>query len=169
MTLRAFGWPFAMTLAMSCGAARLSPPSIVAHSPSVNSIALPGASSTGVSLDYLAYDRAHHRVWVPARGTGTVVVVDVRDDRVAIVSGFGVAEMERHGTKRLVGPSSATVGNGVVYVGNRADSSVCAVGAESLRLGPCITLAAIPDGLAYVSSTKEVWVSIRNKDVPDGI
>jgi hypothetical protein len=107
----------------------------------------------------LAYDRAHHRVWVPAGETGTIAVVDVRDDRVVSVPGFATAEIERRGTKRIVGPSSATVGEGVVYVGNRGDSSVCALGAESLRLGPCVRLAAMPDGLAYVSSTHEVWVT----------
>jgi DNA-binding beta-propeller fold protein YncE len=110
-------------------------------------------------MDYLAYDPAHDRVWVPAGNTGSVVVVDAATDRVATVEGFPTAEMERHGTKRTVGPSSATAGDGVVYVGNRGDASVCAVDAASLRMGPCLTLDSTPDGLAYVASTKEVWVT----------
>ena len=125
----------------------------------VHSIALPGAPSSGVFMDYIAYDQAHHRVWVPAGNTGSVDVVDVTNDRVTRVEGFPTAEIERGGTKRTVGPSSATVGDGVVYVGNRADSSVCAVNAESLRVGPCLKLESMPDGLAYVPSTKEVWVT----------
>lgn len=158
MTTRAVTLLFAVVIAMGC-AARLSPPSHPSAALTVRTIALPGASPSGVSLDLLAYDRAHHRIWVPAGETGTVAVVEARDDRVAIVPGFATAEIERHGTKRIVGPSSATVGDGVVYVGNRGDSSVCAVGAESLRVGRCVRLAAMPDGLAYVGSTHEVWVT----------
>jgi DNA-binding beta-propeller fold protein YncE len=47
----------------------------------------------------------------------------------------------------------------VVYVGNRGDASVCAIDAGSLRVGSCVRLASTPDGLAYVSSTKEVWAT----------
>jgi DNA-binding beta-propeller fold protein YncE len=126
----------------------------------VHSIALPGAPAGGVFMDYLAYDRAHHRVWVPAGNTGSVYVVDAaNNNEVARVEGFPTAEMERRGSKRTVGPSSATVGDGIVYVGNRADSSVCGVDAVSLRVGPCIKLASPPDGLAYVASAAEVWVT----------
>lgn len=132
----------------------------------VRSLALPGAPPAGVFMDYLAYDRGHQRVWVPAGNTGSVDVVDVSNDHVTRVAGFRTAEMERRGTKRTVGPSAATVGDGMVYVGNRADSSVCAVDAESLRMGPCVTLDSVPDGLAYVAATKEVWVTTpRDKSI----
>jgi hypothetical protein len=146
---------------VGCGATRVPTASIPpAVSLAVHSIALPGAPSEGVFMDYLAYDRAHHRVWVPAGNTGSVDVVDAPDGRVARVEGFRTAAIERQGTKRTVGPSSATVGEGVVYVGNRGDSSVCAVEALSLRVGPCLTLESAPDGLAYVASTKEVWATL---------
>ena len=49
-----------MTEAWSTGSA---PVSAVAE---VRTISLPGAPATGVTMDYLAYDRSHHRVWVPA-------------------------------------------------------------------------------------------------------
>jgi hypothetical protein len=145
-------------MAAGCGAARLRTPS-TAPAFAVHFIALPGAPPQGVFMDYLAYDRTHHRVWVPAGNTGSVDVVDTATNQVVRVEGFATTEVERHGTKRTVGPSSATVGDGVVYIGNRGDSSVCAVNAQSLRVGPCITLDSMPDGLAYVASTKEVWVT----------
>jgi DNA-binding beta-propeller fold protein YncE len=126
----------------------------------VHSIVLPGAPPGGVFMDYLAYDRVHHRVWVPAGNTASVVVIDAGSDRVTRIEGFPVAEIERNGTKRIVGPSSATVGEGVVYVGNRGDSSVCAVDAASLQRGPCAVLESPPDGLAYVAATKEVWATL---------
>jgi len=152
-------------LAVGCGAMRVRPP-VLPPQLTVHSIALPGAPAAGVFMDYLAYDRAHHRVWVPAGNTGSVYVVDAANDQVERVEGFPTAEVERRGTKRTVGPSSATVGDDRVYVGNRGDSSVCAIDAVSLRVGPCIKLDSPPDGLAYVAATTEVWVTTpRDKSI----
>jgi DNA-binding beta-propeller fold protein YncE len=124
-----------------------------------HAIALPGAPADGVFLDYLAYEPAHHRVWVPAGGTGRVDVIDASTGTLQPIDGFPTKEVERNGKKRVVGPSSATVGDGVVYVGNRGDSSVCAIDAASLAKRTCATLASSPDGLQYVAATKEVWVT----------
>lgn len=132
----------------------------------LRAIALPNAPAGGVSMDYIAYDRAHHRVWVPAGNTGRVDIVDSLDQKVVSIGGFVTTEMERNGKKRTVGPSSATVGDGMVYIGNRGDSSVCAVDAASLRLNGCVKLESMPDGLAYVRATKEVWVTTpRDKSI----
>ena len=111
-------------------------------------------------MDYVAYDRAAHSVWVPAGNLGSVAVIDVPSNRVTPIGGFPTAEMERRGVKRTVGPSSATVGAGVVYVGNRADASVCAIDAHSLQLQRCVHLESAPDGLAYVAATKQVWATV---------
>jgi len=133
----------------------------------VHALALPGAPPAGgVFMDYIAYDRAHHRVWVPAGNTGSVDVVDTQSEKITRLDGFPTAEFERGGTKRTVGPSSATVGEGVVYVGNRGDSSVCAVDASTLQKGVCLKLESMPDGLAYVATTKEVWATTpRDKSI----
>ena len=131
----------------------------VAAAPELTALLLPGAPPGGVMLDYLAVDRARHRVWVPAGGTGTTDVIDTRTQEIRRVEKFPTAEVERHGKKRMVGPSSATVGDGVVYVGNRGDSSVCAVDATSLARGGCVTVPSMPDGLAFIARTKEVWVT----------
>lgn len=125
----------------------------------LRSIALPEAPADGVLMDYLAYDRAHHRVWVPAGNTGRVDVVDTQDNRLTSIGGFATSEMERHGKKRTVGPSSATVGDGMVYIGNRGDSNVCAVDAVTLKINGCVKIDAMPDGLAYIRATREVWVT----------
>src|SRR5262245_48045361 len=125
----------------------------------VTSVALPGAPAGGLFLDYLAIDRARGRVWVPAGGTGTVAVIDAKTGDLKTVEGFKTQEIERNGTKRSVGPSSATVGDGVVYVGNRGDSSVCAIDAAALTKLGCVTLPGSPDGVAYVAKSKEVWVT----------
>jgi DNA-binding beta-propeller fold protein YncE len=127
-------------------------------SPNLQSIALPGAPNA-VVMDYIAYDRANQRVWVPAGNTGKVDVIDRASGQVTSIDGFATQEMERHGRKRVVGPSSATVGEGVVFVGNRGDFTVCAFDAQSLKKGACVKLESMPDGLAYVASAKEVWVT----------
>jgi DNA-binding beta-propeller fold protein YncE len=110
-------------------------------------------------LDYLAVDRARHRVWVPAGGTGSADVIDTTSRELRRVEGFPTTEMERRGKKRMVGPSSATIGDGVVYVGNRGDSTVCAIDATTLARGGCATIPSMPDGLAFLAHAKEVWVT----------
>ncbi len=126
-------------------------------SPTVRSIALPGGPPA--AMDYLAYDRAHKRVWAPAGNTGSVDVIDVEGDRVHRLEGFPTASVTWNGRARVVGPSSASVGDGVVYVGNRADSQVCAIDAVSLKKGACVKLPTPPDGVVWVAATREVWVT----------
>ena len=145
-------------------AAVAAPPPATAPPPAgqaytVSAVALPGAPAGGVLLDFLAVDRGRGRVWVPAGGTGSVVVIDAKSGDVHRVEGFATAEVERRGAKRTVGPSSATLGDGVMYVGNRGDSSVCAIDAATLAKDGCVTLPGSPDGVAYVARTKEVWVT----------
>ena len=160
--------PLLCLAAVAAGCAGSTPtPHSAASAPSpLGAIALPDAPAGGVFMDYLAYDRAHHRVWVPAGNTGKVDVIEVPGGAVAHVDGFATREMERHGKKRVVGPSSASVGDGVVYVGNRGDSTVCAVDATTLAKGACVTLDSMPDGIAWVASTREVWVTTpRDKSI----
>jgi DNA-binding beta-propeller fold protein YncE len=121
-------------------------------------VALPGAAAPA-SLDYIAYERAHARVWVPVGDTGSVDVYDPAGGTFTRVDGFKKAERENNGKKRMMGPSSVAIGDGVAYVGDRASSEVCAIDAGALKLGKCLTLASSPDGVAYVASAKEVWVT----------
>jgi YVTN family beta-propeller protein len=151
---------FAVSVAVTTVAAAAVPaPMPAAAATEVTSIALPGAPAGGLWLDYLALDSGGHQVWVPAGGTGNAVVIDTETLAVRRVEKFPTAEVERNGKKRLVGPSSATVGDGVVYVGNRGDSSVCAVDTATLARVGCVTLPSMPDGVAFVRRTKEVWVT----------
>ncbi len=120
------------------------------------SIALPGGPP--VAMDYLAYDAATGRIWVPAGNTGDVDVIDVATGKVTTVGGFPTAPPRRPGRPRM-GPSSAAVGEGVVWIGNRANNQICAVDARTLARGPCHRLPSMPDGLAYVAATHEVWVT----------
>ena len=70
------------------------------------------------------------------------------------------------GKRRATGPSSVSVGEGVVYIGSRADSRICVIDGHSLKIGQCMAfapaaagIAAAPDGLMYIAPTHELWVT----------
>jgi hypothetical protein len=124
----------------------------------VRPLALPGAAGPAF-LDYIVYEPGRARVWVPVGSTGSVDVLDTAKGTFTRVDGFKTEERERGGTKRTSGPSAASVGDGFVYIGNRASSEVCPVEASTLKVSPCTRLAAATDGVAYVASSREVWVT----------
>jgi len=127
---------------------------------------LPGVTAAGVLMDYIAFDPTTRFLWAPAGNTGLVVVIDSTNGSLKQIAGFPTAEMGSGERKRVVGPSSVTIGNGLVYVGNRGDSTVCAFGARSLAKGACHKIDSMPDGLAYVAAQKEVWVTTpRDKSI----
>src|SRR6266704_1653791 len=128
-------------------------------------IPLPGASGV-VSLDYFAYDRSTGKLWVPASNTGNVDVIDEISDAISQVSGFKTGEVELRGRKVPLGPTAVSVGDGVVYIGNRGDSSLCVIDAQTLKRGECLQIAppsagpaAAPDAVVYVAATKELWIT----------
>src|SRR5881409_105768 len=131
----------------------------------VTPIALPGASGV-VALDYFAYDRSTGKLWVPASNTGNVDVIDEKSDAVSQVTGFKTGEVELRGRKITLGPTAVSVGDGVVYIGNRADSTLCIIDAHSLERGGCLQVAppsagpaAAPDGVVYIAATRELWIT----------
>ena len=131
----------------------------------VKPLLLPGANGL-VMLDYFAYDRTTGSLWVPAANTGSVDVIDTATDRINRATGFTVADIQIKGKLRSVGPSSIAIGDGVAYVGSRADSKICVVDLRSLKRRGCFAfappsagLAAAPDGLIYIAATKELWAT----------
>ena len=120
---------------------------------------LPGANGPA-SLDFIFYEPGRSRVWVPAGSTGSVDVLDVASGAFTRIGGFRTAEREAHGKKRVLGPSSGSVGDGFAYIGNRASHEVCAVELSTLKPGKCLALASAPDGVKYVAFSKELWVTL---------
>jgi DNA-binding beta-propeller fold protein YncE len=121
-------------------------------------MALPGVTAP-VSLDYIAYEPAHARVWVPVGNDGSVDVYDVQAGTFTHVGGFATVEREVRGNKRMMGPSAASVGDGVVYIGDRGSSEICPVDVSTLKPGKCLKLKTPSDGVVYVAPAKEVWVT----------
>jgi DNA-binding beta-propeller fold protein YncE len=58
-----------------------------------------------------------------------------------------------------MGPSSAAVAAGVVWVGNRGNNEILGFDAGSLARVGAVQLAVMPDGLAYVSRSRELWAT----------
>jgi DNA-binding beta-propeller fold protein YncE len=125
----------------------------------VRILALPDHGQGNITMDYIAYDRKTGYVWVPAINIGSVDVVDTSNGSVREISGFAKKELEVGGRKRAQGPSGVSIGDGLVYIGDRADSSVCAIDERTLARKTCGHIDSTPDGVVYVAPTKEVWVT----------
>ena len=127
-------------------------------------ISLPGAGGA-VALDYFAYDHATGKLWVPASNTGSVDVIDEKTDAVSQITGFPTGEIERRGRKITVGPTAASIADGVVYIGDRGDATICVIDAKTHARGECVPLSTdhiiTPDGVIYVAATKELWITTR--------
>ena len=133
---------------------------------STRTLALPDHGKGNITMDYIAYDPKTGYVWVPAINIGSVDVVDTSNGSVREISGFATNEVELGGRKRVQGPSGVSIGDGVVYIGDRADSSVCAIDEKTLARKNCGHIDSTPDGVVYVAPTKEVWVTApRDKSV----
>jgi hypothetical protein len=132
---------------------------------SVRTITLPGGTAAGIAMDYIAFEPSTNAIWIPGNA-GAVDVIDVGTGHIRQVTGFLTKEVTMRERKRMLGPSSVTFGGGMAYIGNRGDSSVCAVDPKTLVRGHCETLDSMPDGLAYVAATKELWVTTpRDKSI----
>jgi DNA-binding beta-propeller fold protein YncE len=129
--------------------------------------AVPLTSEKGVvNLDYFAFDPATGRLWVPAGNRASVIVLDRAGEVVGTIGDFATAEFELRGRRDRLGPSSVALGNGMAYVGNRADRSICIIDASTMKRGACQSIgtaaqgwAAAPDAVVYVGTTKELWVT----------
>jgi DNA-binding beta-propeller fold protein YncE len=125
----------------------------------VRTLPLADNGTGDVSMDYIAFDPATNSLWVPGGNTGAVDVLDVSTGNVRQIPNLPTSEVQARGGTRVLGPSGVSIGDGVVYIGNRGGSEVCAFNARSLTRVGCMHLDSTPDGVAYVGPTKEVWVT----------
>jgi DNA-binding beta-propeller fold protein YncE len=152
-------------LAVACGApvphveaAAALPAAAARPRETMTALPLPGAQGAAF-LDYIAYERGNRRVWVPVGSTGSVDVLDTGTRTFTRIDGWKTVEREARGQKRTMGPSAVSIGDGYAYVGNRGTSEVCAVDVKTLKIAGCLKLPGSIDGVAYVASAKEVWVT----------
>jgi DNA-binding beta-propeller fold protein YncE len=126
---------------------------------SVHLLPLPDNNTGDIVMDYIAYDPGTNSVWVPGRNIGAVNVVDAATGKVRQIPQFPTREVDSRIGKRAIGPAAATIGEGLVYIGDEADSSVCSFNSVSLARGACAHLDSTPDAVVFVAPTKEVWVT----------
>jgi hypothetical protein len=121
-------------------------------------VALPGGGPC--ASDYIVYEPGRARLWLPiAREVGTVEVFDLAHRTFTTLDGYPTREVEQDGKKRRLGPSSVTIAGDIVYVGNRANNQICAVESDGLRKGACYSVPKDIDGISYVASQSELWVT----------
>jgi hypothetical protein len=125
----------------------------------VRTLPLPDNGTGDVSMDYITFDPATNSLWVPGGNTGAVDVVDVATGNVRQIPNLPTSQVQTRGGTRVLGPSAVSIGEGVVYIGNRGGSDVCAYNERSLARMACQNLDSAPDGVVYVAPTKEVWVT----------
>ncbi len=164
-------WLLGCALALgvvACGSATKRTADVTTAHFAVTTLALPGGGPDGVAMDYLAFDPETATIWVPAGNTGSVDVIDTKSGKISRIDGFATQQLEGRGGKtRTVGPSSVTFGEGIVYVGNRGDFTVCTIDPKKLERVACgPKLDSMPDGIAFVAATQEVWVTTpRDKSI----
>jgi DNA-binding beta-propeller fold protein YncE len=146
-----------IVVACGIGSTSMSAQSVTSYT--VRTLPLPDNGTGDVTMDYIAFDPATNSLWVPAGNTGAVDVVDVATDKVRQIPSLPTAEVPARGGTRVLGPSGVSIGEGVVYIGNRGGSEVCAFNSRTLARVACQHLDSRPDGVAYVAPTKEVWVT----------
>jgi len=149
----------AVMIALGVTATKTPAQNLTAANYTVHTLPLPDNGTGDVSMDYIAFDAATNSLWVPGGNTGAVDVVDVATGRVRQILNLPTSEVQARGGTRVLGPSGISLGEGVVYVGNRGGSEVCAYNSRTLARVACQHLDARPDGVAYVAPTKEVWVT----------
>jgi DNA-binding beta-propeller fold protein YncE len=140
-------------------AAATSAQNVTPKNYTLQTLPLPDNGTGDVSMDYIAFDPATNSLWVPGGNTGAVDVVDVATGKIRQIQNLPTAKVQARGGTRVLGPSGVGIGDGVVYIGNRGGSEVCAFDSRTLARVACQHLDSRPDGVAYVAPTKEVWVT----------
>src|SRR5581483_10982463 len=84
---------------------------------------------------------------------------DVAKKSVARLEGFPTGVREVAGEKRPTGPNAVTIGESFAYIGDRASRDVCAIDLKTLEKRNCYKVPVPIDGVVYVASKKEVWVT----------
>src|SRR5258708_33044233 len=101
----------------------------------VHSLALPDNGTGDVSMDYIAFDPATNSLWVPGGNTGAVDVIDVATRTVRQIPNLPTSQVQARGGTRVLGPSGVSIGDGVVYIGNRGGSEVWAFHSRTIAPG----------------------------------
>ena len=82
-------------------------------------------------------------------------MLDIATRTFTRISGFPTKEVEVKGLKRIMGPSSISLGEGFAYVGNRCPAVRAPVSATTLTIGTCLEVPG-PRWCSYVVASKSL-------------
>jgi len=119
-------------------------------------VPIPGGEG-GIGFDDLRYSGRLGRVLVPAGRTGTLCLVDPESGSVDRIAGFAEAEgfSGGHGD----GTTSVDEGQGLLFAIDRTSKRVDIVDPAARAIVASAPLAADPDYVRFVASTRELWVT----------
>ena len=141
----------------ACADRKVSPRAVPAGPPAaLRSVQLPGGEG-GVGLDDLRWSPLLHRVLVPGGRTGNLDLVDPATGAVESVPGFGSKDSFSGGHGD--GCTSVDEGAGVLFAIDRTRRVLAVVDPARRVIVSETPLAAGPDYVRYVPSTREVWVT----------
>jgi DNA-binding beta-propeller fold protein YncE len=125
--------------------------------PKPDSIAIPDGQR-GVGYDDLQYAADLKRILVPAGRTGRVVLLDPATEAVASVVGFSSADSYGGGHGQGT-TSAAELPGGRIVATDRGSKTLKLVSVKTGSVVASIKLAAPPDYVRAVPTTREVWVT----------
>ena len=128
---------------------------------SSDSLELPGGSA-GIGFDDLQYSASLGKVLVPGGRTGSLFLVDPKTRQIESIGGFSPSKT--FGGGHGEGITSVGIGDGALYVTDRTALALVVVDPSTKRITARTKLAASPDYVRYVATTREVWVTEPDKD-----
>ncbi len=121
-----------------------------------SAIQLPGGEG-GIGLDELRYSQRLGRVLAPGGRTGNLDLVDPATGAVTTIGGFGAKSSYSGGHGD--GTTSVDEGAGLLFAIDRTSKRVDVVDPATKTIVSGAPLAADPDYVRFVSTTRELWVT----------
>jgi len=119
-------------------------------------IVLPGLEA-GNGFDDLRYSPTLGKMLAPGNYTGNVYLIDADSLEVDTIGGF--TDPAPWNGSDTQGPATLDEGDGFIFVADRTETKLFVVDPSSNEIVAESPLAAYPDYLRYVASTREVWVT----------
>jgi len=128
--------------------------------PVVMPVALPDGAP-GIGFDDIDYSPELKKLLVPAGRTGNIYLIDPITLDIATISGFSKTTMFTLGKHRS-GSTSASYGDGKIFAIDNETKTVRVIDPATNMITFSSMLAAPPDYVRWVETTREIWVTGPN-------
>jgi hypothetical protein len=126
--------------------------------PAVLPVDLPD-NEPGIGFDDMRYSLELKKLLIPAGRTGDVDLVDPLTLEIVRIGGFTASATFMLGKHRS-GSTSADYGDGKIFAIDNETKTVRVVDPATRAITASATLAAAPDYVRWVESTREIWVTM---------